>query len=354
MTWREKIIVLFVLVGLLLFQEGAAQAGLPLWRLAERAVVLGDQTQLVGIGVDVPQAKLDVKAQAGLALSASTQDQDGPALKAANTLGAGLQGLSQSGVGTLGQSKDGIGVFGLSSTSIGVQGDSVIGSGVRGLTSTGIGVEGASGTGAGVKGVSEKNVGVIGFGNVGAGLQGISIAGTALELQGFLGDNLISAQDVSAAETQQARFVVSRAQGNVWAKGAFQSAQHGWVERLPGSRQGLEAGVVLAIQADGRVGSSQVAYDSAVVGVYAPEAGFVSGDSEGQDELNVGVGGVMLVKVSAANGPISPGDLLTTAGTPGFAMRCEDRIKCFGALLGKALQPLDAGEGLIKVLLALQ
>lgn len=60
--------------------------------------------------------------------------------------------------------------------------------------------------------------------------------------------------------------------------------------------------------------------------------------------------GVVPVKVTAENGPIKPGDLLTTSSTPGYAMRCADAQKCGGAIIGKALEPLEKGTGLIKML----
>jgi hypothetical protein len=48
------------------------------------------------------------------------------------------------------------------------------------------------------------------------------------------------------------------------------------------------------------------------------------------------------------------GDLLTTSPTPGHAMKADDPLKAFGAVIGKALRPLDEGEGLIPILIALQ
>jgi len=51
-------------------------------------------------------------------------------------------------------------------------------------------------------------------------------------------------------------------------------------------------------------------------------------------------------KVSAENGPIRPGDLLTVSSTPGHAMRASEP----GTVIGTALQSLDEGEGRILVL----
>ena len=78
------------------------------------------------------------------------------------------------------------------------------------------------------------------------------------------------------------------------------------------------------------------------------------------------------VKVTCENGPIQPGDLLTTSSTPGYAMKwslleyepsdtVEDLVSKMNenemrhhAIIGKALGSLESGEGTIIVLVALQ
>ncbi|UCG33753.1 MAG: hypothetical protein JSU68_03780 [Phycisphaerales bacterium] len=55
-----------------------------------------------------------------------------------------------------------------------------------------------------------------------------------------------------------------------------------------------------------------------------------------------------------ANGPVQPGDLLTTSGTPGHAMKVTDFGQAQGAILGKAMTSLDHGQGLLLLLVALQ
>ena len=56
------------------------------------------------------------------------------------------------------------------------------------------------------------------------------------------------------------------------------------------------------------------------------------------------------VKATTENGPIRPGDLLTSASKPGYAMRCGDVAQCEGAIIGKALEALAEGEGVILML----
>jgi hypothetical protein len=55
-----------------------------------------------------------------------------------------------------------------------------------------------------------------------------------------------------------------------------------------------------------------------------------------------------------ASGAVARGDLLVTSSRPGYAMKGTDRGQMLGAALGKALQPLDRGTGVIEVLVTLQ
>ena len=70
------------------------------------------------------------------------------------------------------------------------------------------------------------------------------------------------------------------------------------------------------------------------------------------DEIPLAVVGIVPCKVSTENGPVRVGDLLVTASTPGHAMRDENPQ--VGTVLGKALQSLETGTGVIEVLVTLQ
>jgi hypothetical protein len=61
--------------------------------------------------------------------------------------------------------------------------------------------------------------------------------------------------------------------------------------------------------------------------------------------------GRVYVKAAVENGPIMPGDLLTSASEPGYVMRCNRPEECAGAIVGKALDSLTTGEGLIEILM---
>jgi hypothetical protein len=73
-----------------------------------------------------------------------------------------------------------------------------------------------------------------------------------------------------------------------------------------------------------------------------------------QPDVPLAVVGVVPCKVTAENGAIQPGDLLVTAAKPGYAMKGTDRSQMVGAVLGKALEALPKGDGVIQVLVSLQ
>ena len=74
----------------------------------------------------------------------------------------------------------------------------------------------------------------------------------------------------------------------------------------------------------------------------------------------VTLGSYKMVKADASPGAIKPGDLLTTSSTPGYAMKATPvvvsgvEIYRPGTILGKALEPLTQGTGVIKVFVSLR
>jgi hypothetical protein len=71
-------------------------------------------------------------------------------------------------------------------------------------------------------------------------------------------------------------------------------------------------------------------------------------------ELPVALIGRVYVWADASTGSIEPGDLLTTSGRPGHAMKVSDHGRATGAVLGKAMTGLEEGRGLVLTLVALQ
>lgn len=101
------------------------------------------------------------------------------------------------------------------------------------------------------------------------------------------------------------------------------------------------------------------AYNRCVAGIVSGanglSVGAVLGNVPGsEDAPPVALSGRVWCLCDAASGPIGPGDLLTTAGTPGHAMKVTDYDRAQGAILGKAMTALDKGRGLVLVLVTLQ
>ena len=118
-------------------------------------------------------------------------------------------------------------------------------------------------------------------------------------------------------------------------------------------------GTVLVIDPDtpGELAVSTEPYDRKVAGIVAGAKGLRSGVRLGGDqfEQDVALAGRVYCNVVATDGPIAPGDLLTTSDVPGYAMKVGDRQRAQGAILGKAMEPLAAGsQGKILVLVTLQ
>jgi hypothetical protein len=123
----------------------------------------------------------------------------------------------------------------------------------------------------------------------------------------------------------------------------------------------LSSGVVVVVDAANRnqVLPASAAYDTRVAGVVSARPGLLLGEA-GDSKVKVAHSGRVRVKVDASYAPVAVGDLLVTSPTTGYAMRSIPlevggvTLHRPGTLLGKALEPLDAGQGEILVLVTLQ
>ena len=115
-----------------------------------------------------------------------------------------------------------------------------------------------------------------------------------------------------------------------------------------------EPGTVMVIGEDSKLQCSGKAYDTTVAGIVSTAPGVSLGTNEtgNEGEELIAVAGRVPCKVDATYAPIEPGDLLTTSDTQGHAMKATDPQ--IGTILGKALEPLDSGKGVIEVLVTLQ
>jgi hypothetical protein len=117
--------------------------------------------------------------------------------------------------------------------------------------------------------------------------------------------------------------------------------------------------VVLNREHRNEVMPSAQSYDTAVAGVVSAQPGLILGVA-GESKVQVATTGRVKVRVDATADAIAIGDLLVTGNKSGTAMKSRAvdlgalKIHRPGTLIGKALEPLDRGEGEILVLLSLQ
>ena len=264
-----------------------------------------------------------------------------------------------SGVIGLTSSHDGYGVNGVDINPDG-GGYSVVGS--LGTTTTtngggGGGVLGntvaTDGFTTGVRGAANGTTG----GGVGVFGEAHSLGGAAGLFINYAGGNILQG-NVGGANL----FRVDGS-GTVYADGGFQPSGADFAESMAvvGDRSKYAAGDLLVIEptAKRHLALAQQPYSSLVAGIYSTKPGILGStkrvdDTPAKDEVPLAVVGVVPCKVSAENGAIQVGDLLVTSSTSGHAMRGTDRSRMLGAVVGKALEPLTQGTGVIQVLVTLQ
>jgi hypothetical protein len=155
--------------------------------------------------------------------------------------------------------------------------------------------------------------------------------------------------------------------GNAHAAGTFTGGGADFAESVSvrGERRLYEAGDVMVIDDAGNrtLVKSQEPYSTLVAGIVSTKPGVLaslhnSTTSAGQKaieaEVPLAVIGIVPCKVTAENGPIHAGDLLVTSSIAGYAMKGTDRARMLGAVVGKAMQPMQSGKGVIEVLVTLQ
>jgi hypothetical protein len=110
----------------------------------------------------------------------------------------------------------------------------------------------------------------------------------------------------------------------------------------------------------GKLKISEEAYDRKVAGIISGagniKPGMLMGQSgtETSGEYPVALTGRVYCWADASEDSIQPGDLLTTSDTAGHAMKVADYARAQGAIIGKAMSPLEEGQGLVLVLVTLQ
>jgi hypothetical protein len=188
----------------------------------------------------------------------------------------------------------------------------------------------------------------------------------ALRIEASSGTNLIEAYNTGSGSATGLVFRVERATGNVRADGAFygagfHSGSADVAEHINVS-ESVEPGDVVEIDPvnPGYFRKARTPGSRLVAGVISTDPGVVLGsnsdpvEGEGDPRPLLALAGRVPVKATTENGPIEVGDLLIASSKPGYAMRAINPTSAVGAVIGKALEPLDEGEGLIMIQVTLR
>jgi hypothetical protein len=163
--------------------------------------------------------------------------------------------------------------------------------------------------------------------------------------------------DLIAAYNSSQRVFVVKNTGEVRADGAvyaadFNTGSADVAERINVS-EWVDPGNVVEIDPEnpGFFRKSTAAYSKKVAGIISTSPGVILGNSfddatnEWEDNRPVlAVTGRVPCKVSTENGSIAVGDLLVASSIPGVAIK-GDPSQAIGAVVGKAMEPLEEGTG---------
>ncbi|HWR36314.1 MAG TPA: hypothetical protein VN622_10635 [Clostridia bacterium] len=213
------------------------------------------------------------------------------------------------------------------------------------------------------KAASAKGIGAIGYASsmtgYTSGIYGMveSGTGTAGEFNNFAGGTVLLGRSAGMKVFRVDGY------GKVFANGGTQVGGADFAESVAvlGARESYAPGDVLVIDATGdrRFALASETYATNVAGIYSTKPGVLGtphtlDSAEIAQEVPLAMIGIVPCKASAENGAIRRGDLLVTSATPGHVMRGTDRSRLLGAIVGKALQPLSAGIGVIECMVTLQ
>jgi hypothetical protein len=267
-----------------------------------------------------------------------------------NAAGPGVVGSSRA-AGVVGESATWMGVFGRSQSTTGGHGvmGEAIGTGVAGVGQTWIGVYGETNAPA-----TAGAAGIWGEGKDGGdGVKGHARAQGKAGVAGFHLTN--RGPGIFGQGSPAGHF-----EGDVTVTGDIRLSRADCAEDFDIVGADLiEPGTVMVIDDGGALTRSQQAYDKRVAGVVAGAGDYKSGiildrQADRMDRMAVALMGKVWCKVDARHSPIEVGDLLTTSLTPGHAMKADDSVRAFGSTIGKTLQGLGGGLGLLPVLVSLQ
>jgi hypothetical protein len=276
----------------------------------------------------------------------------------ADEIGWGVEGVAngKNGIGVQGAATSTTGdAIGVKGTTASPSGWAILGEGPRGILGKGSVAMRAEGDhGIEVFGGS-RGVDALVTGTTGIGVRGAasSTSGTTVGVLGqAYSPSGIALRAVGLNGARAGQF-----EGDVYILGGGHLFVHGnhvadLAEDLPLAGSAAAGDVV--VLAPGRsygVTRATKPYDTMVAGIVSAQPRMRFGVSEGRPTVPIGLVGIVRANATTRGGAIRYGDLLTSSSVPGHLMRCASPARCVGAIVGKALQPLQKGEGQILVLI---
>jgi hypothetical protein len=352
-------------------------------------------TGFIGIGTTAPTVSLDIFSSNPVGPTGygpitlwsenSADNAQGAIYAVASSAVGGIaingEAYYGTGIGVIGQG-NGYGVIGTTSNAT----DFAVGVNGNALATTGpsLGVWGQSNSPDGTGGFFQSNSLTAGNGLVGvsyatsgfsAAVKGIAVGqtgsgaavfGQASSPAGIAGlFNSIGGGNILVGGIGQTNVSVFRVDGTgrVFADGGFQPNGADFAESMAvtGDRKQYAVGDLLVIDSTSKrhLAMAQQPYSTLVAGIYSTKPGLLGSthavnEPAATNEIPLAVVGIVPCKVTAENGAIQAGDLLVASSTSGHAMKGTDRSRMLGAVVGKALEPLSEGSGVILVLVTLQ
>jgi len=147
------------------------------------------------------------------------------------------------------------------------------------------------------------------------------------------------------------------AEGTIWSRSGYLSGPADLAELFE-TEGDLEPGDVVAVAADGELAAVTEERDPRTVGIVSTSPGMVLNSDPERDgpELPIALAGRVPCKVTAANGSIRPGDLLTASARRGHAMKATpveiggEELFRPGTIVARALEAHARGTGVIQVM----
>jgi hypothetical protein len=284
-------------------------------------------------------------------------------------IGVGTTGVNSTGIGvgttgdnglavyafTHGEGSEGVYVNTTGDNSVGVRAD-IYGKSSQGVRANTMGDD-SPGVFAYTRGDNSYGLSAVTFGDLSSG---VAVATSGDDSPGVFAESAKSDGIYAETDRYDHKYGV-RTPDKMYADYGYDTSSSDVAEYFAVAED-VEPGTVVVIGEDSKLQCSTTAYDTTVAGIVSTAPGVSLGTNEtgNAGEKLIAVAGRVPCKVDASYAAIKPGDLLTTSDTQGHAMKAqpvvigEVEIYRPRTTLGKALEPLDSGTGVIEVLVTLQ